>query len=50
MDDLKALSTFARVVELGSFRRAAIELGVAPQATSKLVGALESRLGAAVLD
>jgi DNA-binding transcriptional LysR family regulator len=49
MDDLKALSTFARVVELGSFRRAAIELGVAPQATSKLVGALESRLGVRLL-
>lgn len=49
MDDLKALSTFARVVELGSFRRAAVELGVAPQATSKLVAALESRLGVRLL-
>jgi DNA-binding transcriptional LysR family regulator len=49
MDDLKALSAFARVVALGSFRRAAIELGVAPQATSKLVAALESRLGVRLL-
>lgn len=49
MDDLKALSTLALVVETGSFRRAAVELGVAPQATSKTVRQLESQLGVRLL-
>lgn len=49
MDDLKALSTLARVVESGSFRRAAVELGVAPQATSKTVRQLEAQLGVRLL-
>lgn len=49
MDDLKALSTLARVVETGSFRRAAVELGVAPQATSKTVRQLEAQLGVRLL-
>jgi DNA-binding transcriptional LysR family regulator len=49
MDDLKALSTLARVVESGSFRRAAVALGVAPQATSKTVRQLEARLGIRLL-
>src|SRR5260221_6667569 len=49
MDDLKALSTLARVVESGSFRRAAVELGVAPQATSKTVRQLETQLGVRLL-
>lgn len=49
MDDLKALSTLARVVESGSFRRAAVELGVAPQATSKIVRQLEAQLGVRLL-
>lgn len=49
MDDLKALSTLARVVETGSFRRAALELGVAPQATSKTIRQLEAQLGVRLL-
>lgn len=49
MDDLKALSTLARVVETGSFRRAAVDLGVAPQATSKTVRQLEAQLGVRLL-
>ncbi|MGA0609432.1 LysR substrate-binding domain-containing protein [Caldimonas sp. KR1-144] len=49
MDDLKALSTLALVVETGSFRRAAVELGVAPQATSKTVRQLEAQLGVRLL-
>lgn len=49
MDDLKALSTLARVVESGSFRRAAIELGVAPQAISKTVRQLEGQVGVRLL-
>jgi DNA-binding transcriptional LysR family regulator len=49
MDDLKALSTLARVVDTGSFRRAALELGVAPQATSKTIRQLEAQLGVRLL-
>jgi DNA-binding transcriptional LysR family regulator len=49
VDDLKALSTLAQVVERGSFRRAAVELGVAPQATSKTVRQLEAQLGVRLL-
>jgi len=49
MDDLRALSTLARVVESGSFRRAAVDLGVAPQATSKTVRQLEAQLGVRLL-
>lgn len=49
MDDLKALWTLARVVETGSFRRAALELGIAPQATSKTVRQLEAQVGIRLL-
>lgn len=49
MDELKALSTLARVVERGSFRQAALEIGVAPQATSKTVRQLEGQLGVRLL-
>ena len=49
MDDLKALATLARVVETGSFRRAAMDMGVVPQATSKTVRRLEERLGVRLL-
>lgn len=49
MDDLKALSTLERVVASGSFRRAALDLGVAPQATSKTVRQLEAQLGVRLL-
>jgi DNA-binding transcriptional LysR family regulator len=49
MDDLKALATLARVVESGSFRKAAIAMGMAPQATSKTVRQLEEQLGVRLL-
>lgn len=49
MEDLKALATLARVVENGSFRQAAVEMGVAPQATSKTVRLLEEQLGVRLL-
>jgi DNA-binding transcriptional LysR family regulator len=49
MDDLKALSTLERVVETGSFRKAAAELGVAPQATSKTIRQLETHLSVRLL-
>jgi DNA-binding transcriptional LysR family regulator len=49
MADLKALAVLARVVETGSFRKAAAEMGVAPQATSKTVRRLEEQLGVRLL-
>lgn len=49
MEDLKALATLARVVESGSFRQAAIEMGIAPQSTSKTVRQLEQQLGIRLL-
>lgn len=49
MDEFKALAMFAHVVESGSFRRAAIAQGIAPQAASKAVAGLEDRLGVRLL-
>jgi DNA-binding transcriptional LysR family regulator len=49
MDELKALDTLARVVHAGSFRQAAMEMGVAPQATSKAVRQLEAHFGVRLL-
>lgn len=45
MDDLKAISTFVRVAELGSFNRTAQLQGTTPQAISKAVQLLELKLG-----
>jgi DNA-binding transcriptional LysR family regulator len=45
MDELKAISTFVRVAELGSFNRAAQLQGATPQAVSKTVQLLEQKLG-----
>ncbi|MBO9647497.1 MAG: LysR family transcriptional regulator [Variovorax sp.] len=49
MDEFKALASFAGVVEAGSFRRAAVQQGLAPQAVSKTVRQLEDRLGVRLL-
>jgi DNA-binding transcriptional LysR family regulator len=49
MDEFKALATFVGVVEAGSFRRAAVQQGLAPQAVSKAVRLLEDRLGVRLL-
>jgi DNA-binding transcriptional LysR family regulator len=45
MDDLRAISTFVRVAELGSFNRAAQLQGTTPQSVSKTVQLLEQKLG-----
>lgn len=45
MDELRALSTFIRAAELGSFNRAAQAQGTTPQAVSKAVRQLEKHLG-----
>ncbi|WP_232436069.1 LysR family transcriptional regulator [Burkholderia ubonensis] len=45
MDDLRALESFLRTVEAGSFSAAAGRLGVTPAAVSKHVAKLERDLG-----
>jgi DNA-binding transcriptional LysR family regulator len=45
MDELRAISTFIRAAELGSFNRAATAQGTTPQAVSKTVRQLEQHLG-----
>src|SRR5579859_7514040 len=44
------MEVFARVVELGSFSAAARALRMTPSAISKLVGRLETRLGARLVN
>ena len=44
------MSAFARIVDLGSFARAAEDLHVAPSALSKRVSRLEDRLGVRLLN
>lgn len=45
MDRLRAIETFLRVIELGSFNRTASVQGTTPQAVSKAVRQLERELG-----
>lgn len=45
MDELRAISTFIRAAELGSFNKAALAQGTTPQAVSKNVKQLEQHLG-----
>jgi DNA-binding transcriptional LysR family regulator len=48
-DQLPAVAAFARVAELGSFSKAAAQVGVTPSALSQTVRALETRLGTRLL-
>jgi DNA-binding transcriptional LysR family regulator len=50
MDRLAAYATFAKVVELGSFSRAASRLSISASAASRLVADLEAHLGARLLN
>ncbi len=50
MDRLTEMEAFTRVVELGGFTEAARKLGLSKSAVSKHVAALESRLGARLLN
>ncbi|CAQ72194.1 putative transcriptional regulator, LysR family [Cupriavidus taiwanensis LMG 19424] len=49
MDNARVLTLFLGVVRVGSFRRAAVEAGVTPQAASKAVRTLETYLGVRLL-
>src|SRR6185436_1244098 len=50
MDRFQALTAFARVVETGSFARAAERLGVSVSSVSRLVADLEAHLDARLLN
>src|SRR5579871_4310689 len=50
MDRLSTLQLLIRIVELGSFTRAAQEGGMGQPAVSKQVAALEARLGVRLLE
>ena len=45
MDRIQTLRLFIRVVDLGSFSRAAREMGIGQPAATKQVAQLEKRLG-----
>ena len=49
MDRLAGLNLFIRVVEMGSFSKAADDLGIAQPTATKAVAAIEERLGARLL-
>ena len=49
MNELRAIATFAKAVELGSLRRAAAAQGVSPQAASQALAQLEQHLGVRLL-
>lgn len=49
INDFKAIATFAKAVELGSIRQAALAQGVTPQAASQTIAQLEQRLGVRLL-
>ena len=45
MNEFRVIATFVRAANLGSIRRAAIDLGVTPQAASQAIMQLEQHLG-----
>ncbi|WP_298929523.1 LysR family transcriptional regulator [uncultured Ramlibacter sp.] len=45
MDELRAITTFVRAAEAGSFNKAAMDQGTTPQAVSKAIRQLEQHLG-----
>jgi len=49
MDRLQAVQLYIRVVELGSFSKAAADLGIGQPSATKLVAQLEKQLGSRLL-
>ncbi|KKJ78302.1 transcriptional regulator [Kiloniella litopenaei] len=49
IDELRAMTVFAKTVETGSFRAASRELGLSPSVVSHHVSQLENKLGVALL-
>jgi DNA-binding transcriptional LysR family regulator len=49
INELRAMETFAKAVELGSLRKAAAALGMSPQAASQALAQLEQHLGVRLL-
>ena len=49
MDRIQAVRLFIRVVDLGSFSKAAADLGIGQPAATKMVAALEHKLGSRLL-
>jgi DNA-binding transcriptional LysR family regulator len=49
INEFKAIATFAKAVELGSIRQAALAHGVTPQAASQAIAQLEQHLGVRLL-
>src|SRR5512134_3434253 len=49
MDRITGVQLFIRVVETGSFSKAAAEIGIAQPTATKAVAAIEARLGARLL-
>lgn len=45
MDELRAITLFARAASAGSFQRVAVEMALSPQAVSKAIRQLEEHLG-----
>lgn len=44
INELRSVSTFIKAAELGSLRKAALELDISPQAASKALAQLERHL------
>lgn len=49
INELRAMETFAKAVELGSLRKAAVAQGMSPQAASQALSQLEQHLGVRLL-
>lgn len=49
INEFRAIATFAKAVELGSIRQAALAQGVSPQAASQSIAQLEQHLGVRLL-
>lgn len=49
INEFRTISTFAKAIELGSIRRAALAQGVTPQAASQALAQLEDHLGVRLL-